>query len=186
MYVFRRSWHNGKKTYTRSPFLKHDAQWQAKCSSNLYFSKILCMSLCPQNGSDSNAQPLFVSWEKVYAAMSSLSGDSGMLVSGNLSCALAPWIIVSFHHFKDWFTISVVDMGCSQSWQNMMPPPMSLHKSLCLARCKQSGSFSLNKLSGIPFSMFFDPFHQCICVWCKIGVHNLYLQHCQHVLKKSV
>ncbi len=121
-----------------------------------------------------------------YAAMSNLSGDSGMLVSGRLSCALAPWITVSFHRFKDWFTISVVDMVCSQSWQSIMPPPKSLHKSLCLAQRKQSGSFSLNKLSGIPVLNVSWSFHQCICVWCKIGVHNLYLKHCQCVVENSV
>jgi hypothetical protein len=56
-------------------------------------------------------------------------------------------------------------MGCSQSLQNMMPPLMSLHKSLCIARRKQSGSFSLNKLSGIPVfnvSGSFSPMHLCV------------------------
>ncbi len=60
MYVCRRSWHEWKKKPTLQLFWKLDAQWQAQCSSNLYFSKVLHVSVCPQNGSDSNAQPLFM------------------------------------------------------------------------------------------------------------------------------
>ena len=48
------------------------------------------MQLFPQNGSNFNAQPPLMRYEKVYAAMSNLSGKSGMIVSGRLSCALVP------------------------------------------------------------------------------------------------
>ena len=140
---------NGWRNLHSQPFLKHDAEWDAECSSNLYFSNVSRMQLFPQNGSDSNAQPPFIWYKKVYAAMSNLAGESGMTVSGRLSCALMPWITLPFHLFKDWLIISVVDMVCSQSLQNIIPPLTLSYNSLCLAFWKQSWSFSLNIFSGI-------------------------------------
>ncbi len=55
---------NGWRNLHLQPFLKHDAEWDAECSSNLYFSNVSRMQLFPQNGSDSNAQPPFIWYKK--------------------------------------------------------------------------------------------------------------------------
>ena len=72
MYRCRRSWHEWMKKPTLAAFLKHNAEWDAGWSLNLYFSKVSWMQLFPQNGSYSNAQPPLMWHKKVYAAMSNL------------------------------------------------------------------------------------------------------------------
>ena len=72
----------GWRNLHSQPFLKHDAEWEAECTSNLYFNNVSRMQLFPQNGSDSNAQPPFMWYKNVYAAMSSLAWESEMMVSG--------------------------------------------------------------------------------------------------------
>ena len=70
MYICRRSWHECMKKPTLAAFLKHNAEWDAEWSSNLYFSKVSWMQLFPQNGSYSNAEPPLM-WHK-NAAMSNI------------------------------------------------------------------------------------------------------------------
>jgi hypothetical protein len=115
------------------PFLKQDALWQDECSSNLYFNNISQTWLFPQKD---NAQPPFMWYKKVYAAMSNLSGESGIFVSGLFICALLPGIIASLNLWKDCLTISTVVIFLSHSPQYIIPPFTLLHKSLCLARQK--------------------------------------------------
>jgi hypothetical protein len=69
------------------------------------------MFLFPKNGSNTGAHPSFLWYEWRYAAISSLSFDIGNFVSGRLSCALVPGKTKSFHLFKDWLIISVVDIN---------------------------------------------------------------------------
>ena len=90
---------------------------------------------------------------------------NGMIVSCWLSCALVLWITVSFHLFKDWLIISVVDMVCSQSLQNIVSLLKLWYNYLCLAFRKHSGSFSLNIFSGLSvfdISWSFLLMHLCV------------------------
>ncbi len=61
-------------------------------------------------------------YEKVYAAMSNLAGESGILVSGLLCCVLSFEKTVSLHLLRELLTISTVDMVLSHSAQYIMGP----------------------------------------------------------------
>ncbi len=130
----------GNRNLHLQPFLKQDPLWQDECSSNLCFNYVSQTCIFPQNGSVSKAQPPFMWYKKVYAAMSNLAGESGIFVSGLLCCALLFGITVSLHLLRELFTISTLDMVWPHSGQNMMFPLTSLYNSLCLA-CLKSHSF---------------------------------------------
>ena len=65
IYVKGVDW-NGWRNLHSHPFLKHDAEWNAECFSNLYFSNVSRMQFFFQNGSNSKAQPPLMRYKKVY------------------------------------------------------------------------------------------------------------------------
>ena len=108
---------------------------------NLCFNNVSLTCIFPQKQSFSKAQPPFMWYEKVYAAMSDLAGESGIFVSGLLCCALSFERIVSLHLLRELLTISTVDMVLSHSAQYIIFPLTSLYKSLCLAHLKSTSFF---------------------------------------------
>ncbi len=77
-------------------------------------------------------------YEKVYAAMSNLAGESGMFVSGLLCRVLLFERTVSLHLLRELLTISTVDMVLPHSAQYIIFPLTSSYNSLCLAHLKST------------------------------------------------
>ncbi len=117
----------GTRNLDLQPFLKQDALWQDEGSLNLYFNNVSWTWIFPQKEYVSNAQPPFMWYKKVYAAMSNLSGESRIFVSGLFSCALLPGMIASLNLLRDWLTISTVVIFLSHLSQYIMPPFTLLH-----------------------------------------------------------
>ncbi len=59
----------------------------------------------PRNGLLSLAQPFSMCYKNVYAAISNLSLESGIMVSGLLSCDCFAGIRCSINYWRDWFTM---------------------------------------------------------------------------------
>ena len=135
----------GKRNLHSHPFLKQDALWQAECSSNLHLSKSSQICLFPQNQSLSKAQPFSMWYMKVYAAISNLSLESEIIVSGLLSCNLLLGMIVSLHCWRQLLIMSDVDMISPQSEHDISLPWISVHNSLWPACRKIHRSYSWNK-----------------------------------------
>ena len=98
----------------------------------------------PKNNLFSKAQ-LFSMWcMKVYAAISNLSLESGIIVSGLLSCNLLLGMTVSLHSWRQLLIMSDVEMIFPQSEHDISPPWISVHNSLRRACQKVHGSCSWN------------------------------------------
>ena len=80
-------------------------------------------------------------YEKVYAAMSNLACEIGIIVSGLLCRVLSFERTVSLHLLRELLTISTEDMVLSHSAQYIIFPLTLLYNSLCLARLKSTSFF---------------------------------------------
>ena len=142
---------NGNMNLHSQLFLKHDPQWHDECSSNLCFNKVSLTCIFPQKQSFSKAQPPFMWYENVYAAMSNLAGVSGIFVSGLLCCALSFERTVSLHLLRELLTISTVDMVLSHLAQYIIFPLTLSDNSLCLAHLKSISFFSEQVVGNVYF-----------------------------------
>ena len=134
---------------------------------NLCFNNVSRTCIFPQKQSCSKAQPPFMWYEKVYAAMSNLAGESGMFVSGLLCCVLSFERTVSLHLLRELLTISTVDMVLLHSAQYIIFPLTSSYNSLCLACLKSTSFFSLSRLSAM--SIFNSSFQSLSTHLCEIN-----------------
>ena len=123
------------------------------------------------------AQPPFMWYEVVYAATSNLAFESGMFMSGLLSCALFPGLRVSFHLWRDMFTISTVDTVWLHSPQYIIPPWTSLHSLGVFLVESNVGPYLWICCWQCHFSI--SHFHSCqhTCEWCVDQTRNLHILH---------
>ncbi len=158
------------------PFLKQDALWLVECSSYLYLSKSSRTCLFPPKQSFSKAQPFSMWYVKVCAAISNLSLESGIIVSGLLSCNLMLGMTVSLHCWRQLFIMSDEEIILPQSEHDISPPWILVHNSLWRVCWKVHGSCSWNNfLNRFLLTDNIIVFNLDNCVWCIILHHNLQL-----------
>ncbi len=144
MNVCRGSWHKWEKESTFTSFL------EARClmTSWMFFKPIYEQEFpkmfIPQKTIFSKAQPFSMWYVNVYAAISNLSLESGIIVSGLLSCNLLLGMTVSLHSWRQLLIMSDVEMIFPQSEHDISHPWISVHNSLWHARWKVHGSYSWN------------------------------------------
>ncbi len=111
MYVCRRRWHEWvRKNLHSQPFLKYDAEWEAECSSDILQQCFVNAVISPKWIWFQCTASIHVIWKCVC---SHVQPSWWKWNDGIRPVILVPQITASFHLFKDWLTMSVVDIVCS-------------------------------------------------------------------------
>ncbi len=121
----------------------------------------------PQNNLFSKAKPFSMWHVKVYAAISNLSLESGIIVFGLLSFNLLLGMIMSLYHWRQLLIVSDLEIIFPQSEHDISPPWISVHNSLWCARQKVDGSCSGSILWTV----------SCLCTTSLFSFRQLCVMH---------